>query len=365
MIRILQEVHSMDTGGMETQIMKIYREIDKTKIQFDFLVHVDREGFYDEEIKKMGGNIYYTQRYNPLKLFKYKKEIRDFFKSYHYDIVIGHSDMGMFFLREASKMNIPVRIAYSHNAESHFNLKFFFMKFQRFFLQKYATDFLSVSKKAALFLFGKKRTKSDVKIINNGLDTQKFAFQNNIRNVVRNNLKANDGDLVFGHVGRFMPQKNHFFLIDIFEQLYFLTEKTAKLVLIGDGYLKNDVEKIIENKGLKNNVVLLSNISNVNEYLNGFDCFILPSKWEGFPNVIVESLCNGLPSVFSTNVTSEAVLTNYAMQLDLKLSSKEWAIKILEFIKNKPHYNASQEIIDKGFDIHEIARWYEQYYENF
>lgn len=364
MIRILQEVHSMDPGGMETQIMKIYREIDKTRIQFDFLVHVEKEGFYDEEIKKMGGHIFYTQRYNPLKLFKYKKELRSFFKSHHYDIVIGHSDMGMFFLREAYKMNVSTRIAYSHNAESHFNLKFFFMKFQRFFLQKYATHFLSVSQKAALFLFGKKRTKSDVRIVNNGLDTQKFTYRNDVRTIIRDNLNVDDNDLVFGHVGRFMPQKNHSFLIDVFEQLCVLTKNRAKLVLIGDGYLKKDVERTIARKGLENSVVIKSNVSNVNEYLNGFDCFILPSLWEGFPNVIVESLCNGLPSVFSTNVTSEAVLTDYAIQLELKLSAKEWALKILEFINNKPHYDASVEIIEKGFDIHEIARWYEHWYES-
>ena len=216
-IRILHENVKMETGGIETQLMRIYRKIDRSKIQFDFLVHRKEKGAYDDEIKALGGRIFYSEPFNPFKHLKYVKSMNSFFKEHpEYKIMIAHSELALWPLIVAKKNKVPVRICYSHNGRSKFCLKRIFMDIERLFIKKFCNLMFAVSKLAARYTFGKKAVANgDVRIIKNGLIVEDFKFNQLIRDQKRKALNLEDKFIV-GHVGRFMMQKNHSFLIVIF-----------------------------------------------------------------------------------------------------------------------------------------------------
>ena len=254
-IRILHENVIMQQGGIENLIMNIYRNIDRNKIQFDFMVHREKKGFFDDEIKSMGGKIYVTPPFNPFHHHSYLNGIKSVLSEHpEYKIIHCHSELNMWPLRIAAKMNVPIRIAHSHSSKTPIDLKYFFMKYQQVFIKKYCTHMFMCSKEAGKWAFGEEAIKQDnAYVVKNGIDINKFVFNRKVREEVRKELNLNN-KFVVGNVGRLVKPKNHSFLLNIFNEVL-KRKKNAVLLLVGEGELETEIKNKVKVMGLEQNVI--------------------------------------------------------------------------------------------------------------
>ena len=219
-IRVLHENVVMDMGGIENLLMNIYRNIDREKVQFDFMVHRDKDAYFDDEIRNLGGRIYKCSPFNPFKHFKYMSDINKILKEHPgYNIIHAHSELNMWPLKSAKKYNIPIRISHSHSTREIKDLKWLFMEYEKIFLKQQCTDLFACSIDAARWLYGEKAVKQNkIKYIKNGIKVDDFEFHIDIRNRIRKELNL-ENNFVIGHVGRFMKEKNHKFMLDILKEI--------------------------------------------------------------------------------------------------------------------------------------------------
>ncbi|MBR5498049.1 MAG: glycosyltransferase family 1 protein [Clostridia bacterium] len=354
-LRVLHIVTYMGRGGLETMIMNYYRNIDRSKVQFDFLVHRDFKADYDDEIESLGGRIYRISQLNPFSI-SYYKELNKFFSENRYKIVHCHLDcMSAIPLSVAKKFNIPVRIAHSHTSYQDKNFKFIIKAFAKNFIHKYATKLFACSEIAGKWMFGN----HNYEIFNNAIDTKKYIYNQNIQSKVKSQFNLNN-NFIIGHVGRFNPPKNHNFLIDIFFEVY-KKDNTAKLVLVGSGDLQKNIENKVKNYGITNNVLFLGSRDDVHEILQAFDVFVFPSLYEGFPVTSVEAQAAGLSAVLSDAITKECKINDNVKFLSLNDAPKKWADEILKF-KDYRKVSCSEKILKAGYDIIEKSKWLENYY---
>lgn len=343
-MRILQIVTSMDRGGLETMLMNYYRQINREQILFDFLVHRDYEADYDEEIQRLGGEIYRLPRLNPMSR-QYLKKLDEFFQKQNYQIVHSHLDcMSTYPLKAAEKAAVPVRIAHTHNKSQELNLKYPLKIWSKKKIPQYATHLFSCGKAAGEWTF----EDSEFKIIPNAIDTEKFQYDETKRNKVRKKLDISD-KLVLGHVGRFYKQKNHRFLLDIFQQVK-LQEDSAVLLLVGDGPLKNEMAEYAKSLGISDSVMFLGVREDIPELLQAFDIFVFPSLFEGLPVTLLEAQCSGLPCVVSDEVSNEVNITELIMNLSLNAPIENWSQAILKQ-KDALRSDHSSAVVQAGFDI--------------
>ena len=367
-IRILY-IHGgiMNLGGTESYMMNYYRNIDRNKIQIDFVVHGFEKGVYDDEIINLGGNIYNIPVKNK-DYFGNIKALKEIFASNKYKIVHSHMDaMGIIPLKLAKKYNIPIRISHSHNTQHLTNnkIKFMLNEYARKNLYKYSTHMLACSEKAGRWMFGDKLFDNGmVKIIYNAIDIDKFKFDKLKRDKIRKELSIGN-DFIIGHVGRFDHQKNHLFLLRLFKKVLDKIEN-AKLILVGDGALKNIIEKEIIDLGIEKQVILLGARYDVNILYNIFDMFILPSFFEGLGIVGIEAQINGLDCLFSTNVPDEIDISNNSYFEDLDSDFLKWRDTIINIYKN---YNietrGNLDYTNKSYENYNInisAKKLEEYY---
>lgn len=359
-IRILHILQRMEAGGTQALLMNLYRNINRKKVQFDFLVHYKKKQFYDNEIVSMGGKIYYFTVREDYNLFKYMKELKQFFNNHpEYKVIHGHMyTLGWFYLKIAKRYNVRVRIAHSHENESERNAKWALKQIMKRLYEKNATDLFACSKEAGEYLF-----KSDKFIIlNNAIDVKNFVVNNEKRINIKRKLEVSD-KFVVGHVGRFQLSKNHEFLIDIFKEIK-LNKKNAILLLIGTGDLQENIKRKVKNLGLQDSVKFLGNRHDMDMIYQAMDVFVLPSLFEGFGIVAIEAQAAGIPCLCSDKVPDEVSISPLIQKVSLDLSSKEWAIKILEHSKNSYAYKDMYSYIVKaGFDIKEQAKKMQYYYE--
>lgn len=357
MIKILHSVSNMDRAGIETMLMNFYRNIDRTKFQFDFLCNKSKIGAYEEEILSLGGKIFRTPSLNPLFFLKYKKYMKNLFANNHYDIIHVHNEaMGNYALYCARKNNVNIRIFHAHGSDIEFDFKWPLKMFCKSRLKKNYTDRFACSNLAAQFYFGKKKSQDhDYVEVNNAIYINKFIYNEDIRNKIRreNNLSES---LVIGHVGRFMYQKNHNFILDIFKE-YLKKDSNAKLILIGDGELESKIKSRVDNECIKN-VLFVGNVKNVNEWYQAFDIFILPSFWEGLPVVGIEAQVSGLQCIFSNKITNEVAITENIKFMPID-NATEWANEIANY-KNK--VNRFKIIISDKYDIQKETLRLEEIY---
>lgn len=357
-IRILHIVSYMQRGGLETFIMNCYRHIDRNLVQFDFIVHRNFRSDYDDEIEALGGIIYRMPRLNPFSP-AYKKALLDLFHAHpKYRIVHCHLDcMSSIPLAAAKKCGVPVRIAHAHNSNQDKNWKY---PLKRIYMRKIpavATHFFACSEAAGQWMF----PEQNVTVIDNGIETEKFAFDPEIRSEVRAELGINQ-ELVLGHVGRFMPQKNHAFLIDIFAEVI-KRKPNAKLLLMGTGPLENQIRDKVKSMNLANNVKFLGVRSDVNRILQAVDVFVLPSLYEGFGISAVEAQASGAYCVLSDMIPEACKITDVVTFLSLKNDASSWAEEIIEVAKNE-RVSQSGKIAAAGFDIQKTADWLQMFYIN-
>ncbi|MDQ0253158.1 glycosyltransferase involved in cell wall biosynthesis [Evansella vedderi] len=360
-IRILQVVTIMNRGGLETMLMNYYRQIDRTKIQFDFMVHREEEGHYDDEILDLGGNIYRMPPIRPGNYNVYFKELKEFFELYSdYNIVHAHiNENSAFVLRAAKEANIPCRIAHSHLAGLPLDYKLPFRIYARMHLNQNANNFFACSDEAGEWLFGKKLLqKEKLVVFKNAVNCNEFKYNEITRERVRKELNI-EGNFVVGHVGRFNPQKNHSFLIDTFHEIYKQNNK-AILLLVGQGDLLNNIKKKVERLGLTDVVKFLGLRSDIADLMQGMDLFLFPSLYEGLGVVLIEAQAAGLKSITSTGTPKEADVTNTVEFYNLNMSPKEWANKILQIDYSR--YEKTESIIENGYDVSTNLKWLTKFY---
>ena len=361
-IRILHVTAGMNRGGSETLMMNLYRNIDKTKVQFDFILHTQGECIFNEEIRKLGGRIYSVPRYKGFNHFKYKKAWNIIFKLHpEYKIIHAHvRSTASIFLRIAKRFGLKT-ISHSHSTSSRGNrLERIVKKIIQFPIKHIAEYFFACSESAGKWLFGNKILKqSNFKIINNAIDVEKYVYDEIKRKEVREFLGIQD-KFVVGHIGYFTKPKNHIFILEVFKEIYNKNNK-AVLLLIGDGELRSVIESKISKLQLENNVILVGIRSDIPELLQAMDVFVFPSLFEGLGIVAIEAQAAGLPCIVADTIPQEAFVTDIIESLSLKVSPEIWANKILDY-KNHKRRNTYHEIVNKGYDIKETVKWLEKFY---
>ena len=364
-IRIAQIMGKWLGGGVESVVMNYYRHIDRTKIQFDFICDDDSTNIPYEEIESLGGKVILIPPYQ--KIFKYHKELKKVLKEGNYKIVHSHiNTLSVFSLFAAKCAGVPVRIAHSHSTTNKKEWKKNLLKqILRPFSKVFATDYMACSELAGRWLFGNKTfEEGKVYILNNAIDLDKFKYNENIRKQKRKELNMDEDTLVIGHVGRFVEQKNHRFLIDIFNELH-KKNKNSILLLIGQGPLDGEIKEKVRTLNIETSVRFLGQRNDVNELYQAFDVFVLPSLYEGLPVVGIEAqVCCDL-CFFSDDMTKETKILESAEFMSLDNTPEVWTDNILNKVQFHKKYNTVEEISKYGFNIKNEATKLEKKYLNY
>lgn len=364
-MRVLHVIGMMDCGGAETMIMNLYRFIDRSKVQFDFLVHENKECDYDVEIRQLGGNIYNVPRFNGMNYFLYKKKCRDFFSRTRYPIVHGHiGSSAAIYLSEANRAGC-FTIAHSHSQNYISGLQGLAFKALSYPTRNIADYFFGCSYEAGKDRYGTRIVESEVfSILNNGIDTNSYQFDSNVRQSVRLELGLKNDIPVFGHVGRLASVKNHEFLLRTFKEIK-LEIPDSVLLIVGKGELEKELKSLSEKLGLSDSVKFLGMREDVSRILQAMDVYIFPSKKEGLAMAVIEAQAAGLPCLVSTGVPKAAMILKSSEYLTLECGAKEWAKKALRLYseKDKIAREAGAGIVrNRGFDIKKTAAWMENFY---
>ncbi len=352
-LRVAQVLNRMDSGGIEAVVMNYYRHIDREKIQFDFYFAEDSAFPQREELEKLGAGIYLIPAYS--RLIAYHRALYKRFKEKGYRIVHAHlSTMSVFPLFAAWRAGVPVRICHNHST-AHWGegaktlLKYILRPFNKIF----ATEYFACGETAGRWMYGDRCFgKGRVTVMPNAIDIERFAYDPEARRRLRGELGIPEDAFVVGHVGRFMYQKNHRFLIDIFAELQ--KEKPgARLLLVGEGELLEEIKSKVEALGIKKSVIFTGARNDVNKLYSVMDVFCLPSFYEGMPVVAWEAQANGLFCVLSNNISKEAKMNENCHFLGLVQGAKIW-------IKELSHFRQRTEKWVSG--IQEYAKWLQIFY---
>lgn len=358
-IRVLNIVPNMRAAGIETFIMNVYRNIDKNKVQFDFLVHSAKREFYDDEIEKLGGKIYRLSFKDNKNIFKYISDLNNFFKKHkEYTIVHGHMQSMMPLYLFIAKINgVKTRIAHSHNGNYEKTLKGFILHLFSRIAKYFSTNNFACSDVAGKYLFGK----SKYDIVYNAIDINKFIFNSKIRAEVRKKMNV-ENKIIIGHIGRFELQKNHHYLLKIMDKLK--EHKNIVLWLIGEGKLEKDIKKYVVEKCLEDQIKFLGLRNDVNELYQAMDLFVLPSLYEGLPVVGIESRISGLNCIFSNEITSELKKNSHVEYIGIsKNDLNKWYDTIIELINIGKISDRKINVKDfECFNIEFIAKTLEEKY---
>lgn len=353
-IKILEFPIRNNKGGVTQYIYNQWKWLDKERFHVDF-VTLDKEIDFAKEIEDLGGKIHYITTTAEKDLQKFVAEI-DAVLQKGYDVVHLHTGMWKsFVIEECAKKNKVRRIViHAHNtgfggaktenenvvgSERHFRLR---EKID----ESVATDFWACSKLAAEWLYGDKIPLEKIKIIPDCIETQCYLYDLFKRNETRKHYGW-ENNFVIGHVGRFAYQKNHRFLIEVFGHVC-AKISNAKLVLVGNGTLLDEMKQLIQQKGLEDRVVFMGNISEVEKIYQAMDVFAMPSLFEGFGIALLEAQIAGLPCVASTYIPPEVKIHNEVSFLDLDVDT--WVEQIVQYYHNPRRIEITKENVEK-YDV--------------
>lgn len=363
MIRVAVIMGKMHSGGKKNLVMEYYRHIDREKIQFDFFCDTDSNSVPIEEIELLGGKVYMIPPYQSI--LANMKEIRRICKENRYPIMHGYnSTMNLFAMLAGKQAGIPIRIneciSMGHKDDNKNVLKSILKPFAGCF----STHYMANGEVCGRWQFGDKAfDEGKVKVFKTVIDTEKNRFDPGLREKTRKELGIAD-NIVFGHIGRLTAQKNTLFIIDIFNEIV-KREPKARLVLIGDGDLKESMLRRISEYGIENQIFYLGRREDIQQFYNAMDAFLLPSLYEGLPVVGVEAECCGLPMFFSTEIPRESSpCDDIGFFIGLDKTAGEWAeIALTETrIAMNNRTNRSIEVRDAGFDSAEEGKKLGEYY---
>ena len=362
-IRVLHILHSMNRGGAENAIMNYYRHIDRSMVQFDFLLTEQNKSQFEDEIISLGGKVYRVPLLRMSNPFPYLKAVSSFFDMHpEYKIVHSHTSSKSFFpLWIAKRKGIPVRIAHSHGSHSEASFNGRIRDLLKFPLKNVATNYLACGVEAAKWLYGGDLFKDGkVKILPNVIECSRFAYNNDIRNDYRIKLGLSENSLLLGCTARFCYPKNQVFAVDVFKKIHDIV-KNSKLILVGDGEQRAEIESRISNYGLEDSVIFTGVVSNVSDYEQAMDIYLMPSFYEGLPLSLIEAQISGLKCFVSTGIPKEVDKTGLVTFLPLSDGAKNWAEII---IANRNYVRRSYlcELKQAGYDAETSAKHLEQLY---
>lgn len=364
-LKVLHYAPGFNSGGIESRLLDWYRNMDRDNIKF-YLIKLNNLDDTNnmQEFTKLGGEFYNLVPFSILSFFTFLKSLEKIFKNQSFDIVHVHDPFtGIFVLYYAKKAGIKCRILHSRTTdylpnERNLQIKRVFKKISPIL----ATNYFSCSYEAGIWGFGKKKNRS-FEIIKNGIQLERFRFSNDIRNTIRNELNINN-KFVIGSVSRLSTQKNILFLIQVFKELK-KVENDSVLVIIGEGSMRETIEKRIKEYDIEDSVLLIGEKQNVWEYYMSFDVFISTSYYEGFGTTAIESQATGTPTVLSKGFPKSVVISNYVSRLDLNLDIKKWVKIIHEYKGHNYREMGIRNVIDYGFDAVQISKKLENFYRNF
>lgn len=366
-IRILHVLTAMNMAGTETLLMNFYRNMDRTKVQFDFAVSTKKTCAYDEEIRSLGGRIIHYPLYRPNKDLKYREWWNRFFTRHpEYKIVHGHiGSTAAIYLKIAKKYGC-FTIAHSHSTKGKISLKEIAYRLYSYPTRYIANQFFGCSQQALIDRYGGKIAySSKAKVINNAIDAEKYIYNPNVRNKIRNELGINRKQLVIGTVGRLTPPKNPYEIIRICAELK-RRGLEYKFLWYGTGELEEEIKRRIAEEKLNDKIYLMGTRADIYNVLQAFDIFMFPSLWEGLGIACVEAQAAGLPTLCSDTVPKEAKVTNNCLLLPLDNTTK-WCDEIEEISRNVlskdyARQNTYKDILQANYDIKEVSTWLEQFY---
>ena len=359
-IKICHVIGDFVNGGVESIIYNYFSHMDLDK----FEVHIIGHGIKVKECADRFIKLGFTIHNIPPKRSSFSKSCKameDIFRMEKFDIVHSHlTEWACVPMFLAWKCGVKVRINHSHMAEKPKGFKNKLYYGIRLLIGKiFATDLFACGRDAGRYLFGARKVEQGrVKIITNAIDIKKFSYNVSVRNELRDSIGISNDTIVLGHVGRFFEQKNHVFLVKIFEE-YNRIIPNSHLILLGDGELKQDTQNLVDQLGLSDVVHFLGVKQNINEWYQAMDIFLLPSLYEGLPVVGIEAQASGLPCIFSDSITKEIDISKYAHFLSLDLTAIEWANTLVTIGLVEDRYNTS---IDLGYDICNSAKVLEDFY---
>lgn len=367
-IRVLQFPVAASKGGVTQYVLNLWKNIDRNKIQFDFVTFSQYLDF-ESELINSGSRIYHMSCYPEQERQTFINEFNKIL-NHNYDVIELHTSYWKDIIVEqlAKKCGIKKIIIHAHSSGITANLsneeiekatrKHVAVRKQ--VTDALATDFWACSTKAAQWLFGGNIAVEKIKIIHNAIDVKKFTFNKEVRKKIRQQLNWND-QFIIGNVGRLESVKNHTFIIELFKQVHDKNQN-SKLLLVGEGSLRESIEKKIGELDLENDVLLLGKRDDVEKWLQAMDVFILPSFFEGLPIALVEAQCTGLKCIYSDNISDEVKITDNAIQLPID-SMNEWVKRIMEESSGYERRGKDKELTQLGYDIsRQIKEIEEMYY---
>lgn len=354
MVRVLHFLNGLGMGGAESFVMNIYRNIDRTRVQFDFMVRSDDLGPYVDEVEAMGGKVFRSPFF-PSKAVANYRYLSKFFKEHaeDYAAVHVHANALVYIipLSLAKRNGVPVRIIHSHSSCGYNSLASALHRLNKRIIPSLVTDRFSCSDLAGKWMFDN----DDCKLILNGIDIDAYKFSPQKRQEIREKLCI-ETKKVIGHVGRFIKVKNHKFLIDCFDKIHSADSNTV-LLLLGDGEDMAEIKAFVREKGLDNCVVFTGAVGNVSDYLSAMDLFMFPSLWEGLPLTLIEAQANGMPCLISNKISKTIVMNKNVISLPID-NEKAWVTAAAAC------YERTDELSSElcKFDIKTISRELEDFY---
>ncbi len=364
MTRVLYIVPDIDGGGVGSIVLNYISHMNLDGMQIDVVTQdFGREQFYAKKYVKAGAKVFFIKRRKD-DITNHFFEIKEIIKNGNYDVVHSHDqNWSVFYLLLAKKYGVRVRIAHSHlTKQDSDKWKIRILNCFNPLLKRTATGYFACGKEAGRYMWGKKIADSEMLyVMRNSVNVEQFLFADDTRKKHRELLGVTK-KTVIGHIGRFEQQKNHKYLIKVFN-VYKEINNNAVLLLIGKGQLEEEVKSMIEKLGIMDSVLFLGVRDDIPEILCAMDCFVLPSYFEGLPVVGIEAQASGLPCVFSDAVTDEVKLLDSTIFLSLNDDIDKWCKAIDTVIgKCNNREKAGQIIKDNGFSIDKEAEKLRNYY---
>ena len=358
MIRVLQMIGSLNVGGSQTMILNIYRNIDRTKMQFDFVLDHPNETYFAEDVKALGAKIYTMPGFNGSNAAEIKRDWNNFFYM-HPEYKVLHSHVRSYaslYLPVAKKHGVKT-IIHSHSTSNGTGAMAMAKNALQYPLKKQADILMACSTEAGRWLYGEKAMQSDKYVfMPNGVDLERFSYNAEARKRLRKELGL-EGKFVVGHVGRFMADKNHGFLVEAFAKLH-EQEPNSTLLLVGEGALQLQTAQKAVQLGVAEDVIMTGNRNDVAELLSAMDVFAFPSIREGLPVTLIEAQAAGLPCLISENVSPDVDVSKLAKRLPID-APERWAE---EMLKKQERMDVKTDIIKAGFDVKDSAKKMQELY---
>lgn len=363
-IRVLQVFGALNRGGAETMVMNLYRSIDTSKVQFDFVVHTKAECAYDGEVERMGGRIYHVPRYRIVNHVQYAMWWKKFLRNHsEYKIVHAHIRSSAAVFLPIARHGKCITIAHSHSTSNGAGVQGKVKDIWQWPI-RYSADYLfACSEEAGKWLYGREAVQgSNYRIIPNGIDCRQFSYSETEREKVRAEQGIEDGCFVLGHIGRFHQAKNHKFLFQIFKNVLDKTSN-AKLLLVGDGELREEMEQNCKSLGISEQTIFAGLQLYPERFYQAMDVFVFPSLWEGLPMSVVEAQAAGLPCIISDKITRNVQLTDLVIYESIDKASEVWSEKCMEYIRNeRTGLSPEQKKRMEKFDSMLVAKEMEEFY---